>query len=482
MKNSKNTGICGFLFCILFAQSFSAAAVPVFYNILDYGAKGDGTVMNTKSIQAAIDACAGGGGGTVYFPAGKYLSGTLFLKSNITLYLETGSVLLGSKSLDDYPVTVSKIRSYTDNYTDKSLIYGEGLEYIGIIGQGIMDGNGEAFKGPYKVRPYMIRIISCKNVLVRDITIVNSPMWLQHYLACENVNIDGITVNSRRDFVNNDGIDIDGCDNVRISNSVIICGDDAIVLKSTLNKPCKNVTVTNCIISSNCNGFKLGTETNGGFENIAFSNSTIYDTKLGGIALELVDGGTLDKVSVSNITMDSVGAAIFIRLGNRARPIGENMEKPGMGKLANVIICNVQATRVGNIGCSITGLPGYPVKNITLNNIRLSFIGGGTQESVNREIPELPEKYPEFRMFGMLPSYGFYCRHAENLTFNDIDLDFTEPEPRPALVFDDVNGLELYKIKAMSGGKEPINKCLNVKNLVTKDGNIEIFSESKPPK
>jgi polygalacturonase len=328
-----------------------------------------------------------------------------------------------------------------------------------------MDGNGRSFKGPYKVRPYMIRIINCKDVLVRDLTIINSPMWVQHYLACENVNIEGISVDSRRDFVNNDGIDIDGCKNVRISNSEIISGDDAIVLKSTLDLPCRNIVVTNCIISSNCNGFKLGTESNGGFENITFSNSVIYDTKLGGISLELVDGGILDKVSVSNITMDNVGTAIFIRLGNRARPFNEKMEKPGMGSLSNIIISDIQATNVGNIGCSITGLPGYPVKNISLNNIRLKFEGGGTREFVNREIPEIPEKYPEFRMFGMLPAYGFYCRHAENLSFQDVELGFIKKDDRCAIVCDDVVNLELFRIKAMIG-EEPVLQFRDVQHAI----------------
>ena len=290
-------------------------------------------------------------------------------------------------------------------------------------------------------------------------------MWVQHFLACENVNIDGISVDSRRDFVNNDGIDIDGCTNVRVSNSEIISGDDAIVLKSTFNQPCKNIVVTNCVISSNCNGFKLGTETNGGFENITFSNSVIYDTKLGGIALELVDGGTLDKVSVSNITMNNVGTAIFIRLGNRARPFIEKTEKPGVGRLSNVFISNIQATNVGKTGCSITGLPGYPVKNILLSNIRLMFEGGGTKEFVNREIAEIPEQYPEFRMFGTLPAYGFYCRHAENLVFKDVEVGFTIPDARPAIVCDDIIDLELHRIKAMIG-QEPVLQFRNVQNSI----------------
>ena len=377
--------------------------------------------MNTKFIQSAIDACAKAGGGTVSLPSGRYISGTIFLKNNVALYLEPGSILEGSKKREDYPVTISKIRSYTDNYTNKSLIYGEDLENIAIIGQGTIDGNGASFKvsdemmgkarvdsltlfETYKARPYMIRIINCRNVLVSGITILNSPMWVQHYMACEDVNIEGITVNSRVNH-NNDGIDIDACNMVRISNCDIVSGDDAIVLKSTADRPCQNVVVTNCLISSNCNGFKLGTESNGGFRNITFSNSTIYDNKLGAIEIQMVDGGSNERVSITNITMNNVGAAIFIRLGNRARPFQINMPKPGMGKLSDVIIANIQASSVGKVGCSITGLPSFPVKNITLQNIRITFQGGGKKELAAVEVPEHAQKYQGFYMFGILPAY-----------------------------------------------------------------------------
>jgi hypothetical protein len=158
------------------------------------------------------------------------------------------------------------------------------------------------------------------------------------------------------------------------------------------------------------------------------------------------------------------------------------MAKPGIGKLSNIIISNVQATNVGNTGCSITGLPGYPVENITLENIRIKFQGGGTQDLVKREIPELPEGYPEFKMFGMLPAYGFYCRHAENLTFNDVELDFIEPDARPAIVCDDIIGLELYKIKARLTGNEPLIRCKDVKNMFVQSciapQGIETFPQS----
>jgi len=465
--------------CLLLASPVITMAKPSLFNILDYNAKGDGITLNTRSIQAAIDACSKSGGGTVWFPAGRYVSGTIYLKSHVTLFLEAGAVLEGSKNLKDYPVTISKVRSYTDNYTDKSLIYAEGLENISITGNGLIDGNGASFKIEnmdnddglrkkddffyYKSRPYLIRIINCRNILVRDVTIMNSPMWVQHYLLCEDVNIDGITVDSRVNH-NNDGIDIDGCSRVRISNCDIVSGDDAIVLKSTLDKPCKNVTITNCVLSSDCNAFKMGTETNGGFENIVLSNCTIYDTHLAAITLQLVDGGTLERVSVSNITMNNVGAAIFIRLGNRARPYNDSLPKPGMGRLSHVIIDNIQATNVGKTGCSITGLPGYMVEDITLSNISLTFEGGGTEENAKSEIPELPSAYPERDMFGDLPAYGFYCRHCRNLRFDNIDIGYDNPEARPAIICDDIEGLMMKSIFARTDGNAPVMEFIGVKN------------------
>ncbi|MGB2806329.1 MAG: glycoside hydrolase family 28 protein, partial [Sedimentisphaerales bacterium] len=307
------------------------------YDVRDYGAKPDGKTLSTKSIQKAIDECAKQGGGTVYFPPGTFLSGTIYMKSNVTLRLDTGSTLLGSKNLKDYPPTVQAFRSYTDNYTDKSLIYGEKLQRIAITGNGTIDGQGAAFKGPYKVRPYMIRIIQCQNVLVKDVTIQNSPMWVQHYLACDDVRIDGITVRSHVNG-NNDGIDIDSCHRVIISNCNVDSQDDAIVLKSTSARSCRNVTVSNCVLRSTCNALKMGTESNGGFQNIVITGCSIYDTHLAGIALEIVDGGTMDRVVISNIAMNGVGAPIFLRLGNRARPFKKDMEKPKIGVMRNVTI------------------------------------------------------------------------------------------------------------------------------------------------
>ena len=433
------------------------------YDVRDYGARPDGKTLCTKSIQKAIDECAERGGGTVYLPPGTFLSGTLIMRSNVTLTLDSGCTLLGSTDLKDYPPIVQAFRSYTDNYTDKSLIYGENLQRIAITGSGTIDGQGRPFKGPYKVRPYMIRFIQCRNVLVKDVTIRNSPMWVQHYLACDDVRIDGITVRSRVNG-NNDGIDIDSCHRVIISNCNVSSGDDAIVLKSTSARPCRDVTVSNCVLSSHCNALKMGTESNGGFENIVITGCTIYDTRLAGIALEIVDGGTMDRIVVSNITMNKVGAPIFIRLGNRARPFKKDMEKPGMGVMRNVTISNIEATGANPTGCAISGLPGHAIENVTLSNIRLSFAGNGNKEDAARAVPEKPTAYPEYSMFGRLPAYGFYCRHVKGLKLLNVQLQLAAADKRHAIVCEDVEDALIDSLDAtFSAGASSMVRLTNVK-------------------
>ena len=302
-------------------------------------------------------------------PAGVYLSGTVVLRANVTLQIEAGAVLRGSRNLADYPAHVPALRSYTDNHTEKSLVYAEDVDNVSIVGQGVIDGQGGAFKGPYKVRPYLMRFVNCRNVNVHDVTIRDSPMWVQHYLACEHVAIHGIVVRSRVN-ANNDGIDIDSCRGVRISDCDIWSGDDAIVLKATTDRPCCDVVIANCVLSSACNALKLGTESNGGFENIAISNCTISETRLAGLAIEMVDGGVLDRVSVSNIIMKGVGAPLFIRLGDRAPPFLDGGARPPAGKLRNVSISSIQADDAGPTGCAIAGLPGHAIENVALADVR----------------------------------------------------------------------------------------------------------------
>jgi len=421
-------------------------------NVRAYGAAGDGRSKDTRAVQRAIDAAEQGGGGRVTFPPGKYLCGTLMLKSGVTLHLESGVTLLGSTDLADYPRMVPAFRSYTDNYATQSLLYGEGLHDVAITGFGIIDGQGGAFKTRgYDKRPFILRLVSCRNIVVEGVTMRNSAMWMQHYLACDNVTIRGITVYNHCNY-NNDMIDIDCCRDVRISDCRGDTDDDALTLKSTADRPCENITVTNCVLSSNCNAIKMGTETNGGFKNVTISNCVIAPTRsekvfhgtpggLSGVALEIVDGGTLDRVTISNITMSGMKSPIFLRLGNRARPFRKDMPKPGVGTFRNVIISNVIATDVSNVGCAIVGLPGHPIENVILSNIRITAAGGGKKDHISRPIPEEPAKYPECTMFGTLPAYGFFCRHVNGLTLDNVEVRTVTPDARPALVCDDVRNL-----------------------------------------
>ncbi|MEA2062681.1 MAG: glycoside hydrolase family 28 protein [Gemmatimonadota bacterium] len=472
-----------FILVFLFSSalpSHSAQAAPVppsVFNIKDYGATGDGQTKDTGAIRKAIDAAGAAGGGTVYFPPGRFLSGTIFMKNHITLHLESGATLLGSTDIKDFPETIPEFRSYTDNYVRHSLIYGEGLHDIAITGRGAIDGQGAAFQWrEYSNRPYVIRFISCSHVLVQDVTMLNSPMWMQHYLACDFVTIRGIHVYNHSTY-NNDMIDIDCCKDVHISGCYGSSDDDALTLKSTAGRPTENVTITNCVLGSHCNAIKMGTESNGGFRNITITNCTInsllteqrvfYGGPRGssGISLELVDGGILENITVSNIAIRNVRVPIFLRLGNRARPYKKNMPKPGIGVLRNVVISNITASGVDTIGCSITGQPGHPVENVTLSNIRITFPGGGTKQDAEKEVPEHPAKYPECTMFGTLPAYGFYCRHVTGLRFSNIDLELEGTDRRPAFVFDDVQGLDLEGLAEGANGAAAIRPMLVLKDV-----------------
>ncbi len=416
------------------------AATPALAGVVQFGAVPDGKTLSTAALQKAIDDRFARGGGTVVVPPGRFLTGTLVLKSRVRLWLEPGAVLLGSTRLSDFPEKRPAFRSFTDTYTDKSLIYAEDADNISIAGHGIIDGQGKAFEGPYKVRPYLIRIINCRDVSVTDIELRNSPMWVQHYLRCDRVRIRGVRVHSQVNH-NNDGIDIDCCERVSISDCDIVSGDDAIVIKSTADRPCRNVTVTNCTLSTNCSALKLGTESNGGFEDIAVSNCTIYDTRLAGIAVEMVDGGLLDRVTFSNITMNRVQVPIFIRLGDRARPPTENGPTPGKGRLRNVSISGVMASQCGPRGCAISGIPGHNIENVSIENVRLEFQGGGKKRV--DEVPELPDRYPECTMFGNLPAFGFYCRHVRGIRFRGVEVMAMKPDERPAMICHDVTALDL---------------------------------------
>ncbi len=420
-------------------------------DIRDMGAMPDGRTLATEAIQKAVDLVSSAGGGTVYFPPGRWLTGTVRLKSNVTLHLENGCTVLGSDALSDYPEITPSVRSYTDKYVCRSLLYGENLENVTLRGSGTIDGQGEKFcwkEFDKRDRPFLIRMIRCKDVRVEDVHLRSSGMWMQHYLACERLRLRGVTVFNHASW-NNDGVDIDGCRDVTISDCIIDTDDDSLCLKSTSPYPCENVTIVNCVLSSHCNALKMGTESTGGFKNITVSNCTIVSPRyskpfwgiqrgMGGIALEIVDGGHLDGVAIANITITGVGTPLFLRLGNRARPHTEGAPEPAVGTFRNVVLSNILATGASKTGCAITGIPGHCIENLTLRDIRLEFEGGGTAEDAARKIEEKEADYPESLMFGTLPAYGIFGRHIKNLHVANVQLVAKSADARPASVYEDV--------------------------------------------
>jgi hypothetical protein len=434
------------------------------YSVTRFGAVGDGRTRNTLAVQKAIDTGAAAGGGTVFFPAGRFLCGTLVLKNHVTLHLDNGAVLLGSTDINDYQRHRPAYRSYSDNYVNTALLYAEGAHDIGIVGAGTIDGQGGdpafACKHPnyrFLERPYLIRFVECTNVRVAGVTLRDSAMWVQHYLACDNVVLERLTVLSNCNN-NNDMMDIDGCRDVRVFGCTGESGDDAITLKSTGPRACERVTISDCTVSSHCSGIKLGTESTGGFRDIAINNCVIRRPVLPGhltntpegIGLEMVDGGTLERVTMSNITMEGVQAPLLLRLGNRARKHAPDAPAPPIGKFRDVFISNFIARGAGHFGCAFSGLEGAPIENVTLRDVRITFNGGGTREDAGRQVPELPAAYPSSTMFGKLPAYGFYVRHVSNLTLDNVQVDWEKPDRRPAIVCDDARNLRIHNLQAAS--------------------------------
>ena len=431
---------------LLLAVALPASAAD--YDVRQYGAQGDGSAKDTAAIQRAIDAASQAGGGTVVVPAGRYLSGTVRLKSYVTLRLDNGATLLASPDSADFepyePLPFTSVSDNETTYFRHALILGENVRNIAITGQGIVDGNRAKRGGPKT-----IAIKLCQHVAIRGITVQNSPNYSISFWGTDFVDVDGVTILNGY----SDGIDPDSSRFVRIANTYIDCYDDAICPKASPSMGMENrrgvehLTVVNCVLRTNCSNFKFGTESSGDLKNVAFSNVAMYPRDQGrrpiaGIALESVDGANIDGVVISNITMDGVQAPIFIRLGNR----GRGLMPPVPGTVRNVSIHNVNA-RNATVTSSVTGLAGHPVRHVTLSSVQLNM-AGGHQEPLTLDVPEHEAKYPEATMFGTLPSFGLYARHVDGLVLTGLQTRWEAPDARPSLIFDDVRDLTLDGFQA----------------------------------
>ena len=481
---------------LIFSVSAIAGPAGKVYNIADFGAKPDGQTLCTEAIQNAVEQCAQNGGGTVYLPAGTWLTGTIYLKSHITLWLDSGCVLLGSKEKKDYGRPYKAADAEGSTFSVWAIVAGKNLEHVAIRGRGTIDGQGSNFRYKEGARPKNLYLDGCRDVLIEGLRLRNAGSWMQHYRDCDRLTIRDISVFNHVGY-NNDGLNIDSCRDVSIVGCVVDSDDDGIVMKSLSRTPCENITISDCIVSSHCNSIKMGTESGGGFQNIAVTNCTICSPRyskvtygrqrgLAGVALEIVDGGTLERVAISNLTIKGVTVPIFMRLGNRARLYEKDQPAPGIGKFRNVIVSNIVATECSPIGCSITGLPGHPIENVTLSNIHLSFEGTGTKEDAARDIPEKPESYPESTMFGTLPAYGFFCRHVEGLKFQNVRPGTSAADYRHAMVLNDVKNAVLDMIDAPFAAQAvSMIQCANSQDILIRNcrppAGTELFLELRGP-
>ncbi len=453
----------------------TGSGFPPFLTPQQFGAKADGKTLDTAALNTAIARASSQGGGTVYVPAGTYLCGTVILRSRVTLYLEAGAVILGSKDVNDY--TPQPGPRLNEDAGQRHLIFARDVEDVTLAGPGKIDGQGRSFWVPsgrkplppeqhwrdvatfdYKKLPRvspMLELVACKRLRLEQVRLQNSSGWTMRLINCDGVLVDGISIKNPVFGPNCDGIDVTNSSNVRIANTLIGTADDAICLKSEIHNPyspenlfTRNITVTNCILSGCCNGFKFGTSSHGGYENIVFNNSVIFNDDvdlaeriIAGIAIEIVDGGWAEGVIISNIRMQRTRTPIFLRLGNRT-PNADGKA----GRLKGVLLSDIHATGA-ILTSSIVGIPGFDVEDVTLSNIRISTDEEGKREWVSRPIPEEAGKYPEARMFGRLPAYGFYCRHARGIRMRDVVLDASAKEERPAIYCDDVKDIEIVGLR-----------------------------------
>jgi polygalacturonase len=492
----KKFNIHGFFLVILICI-FGNLLLAADYNVKDYGAAGDGKKIDSPAINKAIDKASEAGGGTVYFPAGTYLCFSIRLKSHVGLYLDHGTIILAASPEEHdgmydaaEPNEWNMYQDHGHSHWHNSLIWGEGLDDISISGFGKIYGKGLRRWDTTKVGVgnKAIALKNCRNVTIRDITMQEGGHFCILPTGVDNFILENLRIDTQRDAIN-----IDCCKNVTISNCFINTpNDDAIVIKSSyaLGYPrvTENVLISNCHVSGYdlttlldasfgktqefapdgggvTGRIKLGTESNGGFKNITITNCTFEHCR--GLALETVDGGILEDITISNIIMnDIVNAPIFLRLGRRLRaPEGTPVGRMQRIIISNVIVYNAKA----EYGSLILGIPGYPIEDVKISNVQMLVQGGMPKEYMDIEVPELEDGYPDPRFFGEIPAYGFFIRHVEGIEFNHVEIQCMEEDFRPAFILDDVMNADFNHVKTKKINDIPTFILKDVQNFKTRN-------------
>jgi len=468
---------------LIFTLTIQAKDYPASF----FGIESNGTTLNTTSIQKAIDHIHENGGGRLVFSVGRYVTGSIYLKSNVTIHLGEGAILLGSLNPFDYnrhgywTSMIFALDQKNIGITGDGVIDGRGyqlaLNVLAMVQKGVIEGYGmDQDRAKEGLRPHNIYFKGCNGILIQGININNPASWNQQYDQCKNVLVENIRVDSKN-YWNNDGIDIVDCDSVIVRDSYFDASDDGICLKS--HRPeliCQNVEIYNNVVRSSASGIKFGTYSVGGFKNVRIINNTVFDTYRSAITIAAVDGGVIENILVDSLSAINVGNAIFLRIGER-KP-GRKASMKGV-QISNVY-AEIAATKADkgypyegpvehlprNISpASIVGAPDVSIENVRLINVEIRHPGGGNPLYAKVDldeldkVPELVDKYPEFSMFKELPAWGFYIRHAKRISFENVTLICEKKDYRTAIVLDDVKGMffkDLEVNEPDGEDKEPI--------------------------
>ena len=481
------------------AQDGKAGAGGGIFDVKHFGAAGDGMSVDSPAVNRAIAAANAGGGGTVRFPAGSYLCYSIRLKSNVSICLDQNASIIaagppssgsGGYDLAEPNTAWNDFQDYGHNHWHNSLLWGEGLENISIVGPGLIWGRGlSKGYGPGPVAEQAgvankaIALKNCRNVILRDFSILKGGHFGILATGVDNFTVDNLKIDTDRD-----GIDFDCCRNVRVANCTVNSPwDDALCPKSSFAlgyaRATENVTITNCYVTGiyqlgtvldgtfkrldpevkagRIGRIKFGTESNGGFKNIAISNCVFEGCQ--GLALETVDGGLLEDITITNITMrDITSAPIFLRLGARMR----GPQGVPVGALRRVLISNIVCSNSeSQLGSIISGIPGHAIEDIKLSDIYIQHRGGGSSEAAALKPAELEKSYPEPNMFGPMPSQGFFIRHARNIEMSHVEISSMSADARPVFVLEDVQGARFFRVRGPAAQNVPRFVLNNVEDF-----------------
>jgi hypothetical protein len=412
---------------------------PGVFDIRDFGATPEADMVNTAAIQSAIDACTRSGGGTVRVAGGRFVTGTIYLKDHVTLYVDQGAALLGSTNTDHYTTDTHKNIYANESHMDRCLIFARNATNIAIEGRGTIDGQGsqEHFPTDGSPRPMLLRFLECKHLRMRDVNLVNPASWTSAWLYCEDIVISAVRIESRVNW-NGDGLDFDGCRNVRVHGCSFDTSDDSICLQaSRADRPCQDIAISDCVFVSKWAGMRIGMSSMGDFENVVVTNCIFRDIDDAGLKIQMCEGGRMKNMIFSNLVMKNVPRPVFMTFNRYRLGVDTPEQTPAMQSMGHMEFNNISVdnSEMVDIPCGfvLSGVPGHFIEDIVFHNISLRLPGGGTSQDA-----------AVFSVLGdRVPFAGFFARHVRRLTLSDIRMETVRLDSRPVVVCADVEELNI---------------------------------------